>query len=142
MPLISQRFLQEALHRNQHHIYTFRHCLCGIRIRQFGELGDIDFHLFRQYSLPKVSVTIPLLTISTTSSITCVAFSPDGNQIVSGSSDNSVQVWDAKTGKQLKELRGHTDHVTSVAFSPDGDQIVSGSTTNQCGCGMQRLASS
>jgi WD40 repeat protein len=56
-----------------------------------------------------------------------VAFSPDGNQIVSGSSDQSVKVWDAKTGKQLRELQGHTDDVNSVAFSPDGKQIVSGS---------------
>jgi WD40 repeat protein len=54
----------------------------------------------------------------------------------------SVRVWDAKTGEQLRELQGHTDYVTSVSFSPDGERIVSGSGTNQCGCGMQRRASS
>jgi len=36
-------------------------------------------------------------------------------------------VWDAKTGKQLRELQKHTSNVYSVAFSPDGNQIVSGS---------------
>ncbi len=56
-----------------------------------------------------------------------VAFSPDGNQIVYGSSDKSVWVWDAKMGEQLKKLQGHTDLVTSVAFSPDGNRIISGS---------------
>ena len=59
--------------------------------------------------------------------VTSVAFSPDGNQIVSGSWDWSVRVWDAKTGEQLRELQGHTNYVKSVAFSPDGKQIVSGS---------------
>jgi WD40 repeat protein len=62
-----------------------------------------------------------------TDAINSVAFSPDGNQIVSGSSDQSVWVWDAKTGEQLRELQGHTMAIRSVAFSPDGNQIVSGS---------------
>ena len=58
--------------------------------------------------------------------LTSVVFSPDGNQIVSGS-NRLVQVWDAKTGVLLRELRGHTDLVTSVAISSDGCRIVSGS---------------
>ena len=44
------------------------------------------------------------------------------------SPDQSVQVWNAKTGEQLKKLQGHTLGVYSVAFSPDGNQIVSGSS--------------
>src|SRR5580704_13956727 len=44
------------------------------------------------------TITVPLLTITVNSPITCIAFSPDGNQIVSGSYDQSVRVWDAKTG--------------------------------------------
>jgi WD40 repeat protein len=49
-------------------------------------------------------------------------------QIVSGSFDNTVRLWDAKTGQPLgKPFQGHQDWVTSVAFSPDGRQIVSGS---------------
>jgi WD40 repeat protein len=55
-------------------------------------------------------------------------FSPDGNQIVSGSWDNSVRVWDAKTGEQLRELQGHTKMVNSVVFLPDGNQIISGAS--------------
>jgi WD40 repeat protein len=49
---------------------------------------------------------------------------------VSGSDDNSVRVWDASTGVELKELKGHTRSVNSVAFSSDGTRIVSGSDDN------------
>jgi len=56
-----------------------------------------------------------------------VAFSNDGRQIVSGSDDKSVRVWDASTGEVLNVLEGHTAWVNSVAFSYDGRRIVSGS---------------
>ncbi|KIK26405.1 hypothetical protein PISMIDRAFT_94982 [Pisolithus microcarpus 441] len=64
------------------------------------------------------------------SSVTSVAFSPDGNRIVSGCWDNTVRVWDAKSGVQIGSLKGHTSSVTSVAISPDGSRIVSGSRDN------------
>jgi WD40 repeat protein len=57
-----------------------------------------------------------------------VAFSPDGQKIVSGSDDHTICIWDVRTGNQIGDpLRGHTDFIYSVAFSPDGQQIVSGS---------------
>ena len=62
-----------------------------------------------------------------TSGVNSVAFSPDGNHIVSGSFDESVRVWDALMGVELTSLNGHTSFVNSVAFSPDGTRIVSGS---------------
>jgi WD40 repeat protein len=62
-----------------------------------------------------------------TDSVTSVAFSPDGKQVVSGSDDETVRLWDTTTGAALQTLEGHTDSVTSVAFSPDGKQVVSGS---------------
>jgi WD40 repeat protein len=35
-----------------------------------------------------------------------VAFSPDGNRIVSGSSDVSLKLWDAATGELLRSFEG------------------------------------
>ncbi len=59
--------------------------------------------------------------------VTTVAFSPDGSQIVSGSTDGTLILWDAKSGKPIGEpLRRHTEQVNSVAFGPDGSQFVSG----------------
>ncbi|KAF8203530.1 WD40-repeat-containing domain protein, partial [Mycena galopus ATCC 62051] len=58
-----------------------------------------------------------------------VAFSPNGGCIASGSSDKTIRVWDAKTGKALmKPIHSHTPRVSSVTFSPDGAHIVSGSS--------------
>ncbi|MBT7324934.1 MAG: TIR domain-containing protein, partial [Anaerolineae bacterium] len=60
-----------------------------------------------------------------------VAFSPDGTRIASGSSDNTIRIWDANSGEQIGEpLTGHSWSVNSVAFSPDGTRIASGSSDN------------
>jgi WD40 repeat protein len=59
--------------------------------------------------------------------ISCIAFSPEGHFIASGSHDKTICVWDATTGAQTCVLCGHEDIVECVAFSPDGSHIVSGS---------------
>ncbi|HID68657.1 MAG TPA: WD40 repeat domain-containing protein [Roseibacterium sp.] len=64
-------------------------------------------------------------------SVTAVAFSPDGQRIVSGSEDGTLRLWDAQTGAPIGEpLRGHESFVASVAISPDGQRVVSGSWDN------------
>ncbi|KAH9210932.1 hypothetical protein DL95DRAFT_306965 [Leptodontidium sp. 2 PMI_412] len=61
------------------------------------------------------------------SHVTSVAFSPDGKQVVSGSDEQTVRLWDTATGVLQQTLEGHFNWVTSVAFSPNGKQVVSGS---------------
>src|SRR5262249_19675370 len=55
------------------------------------------------------------------------AYSPDGTQVLTGSSDGTVRLWDIATGKEIRRYQGHTGGVAGVAFSPDGSQILSGS---------------
>ena len=52
---------------------------------------------------------------------------PDGLFVVSASIDQTLRVWGAATGQQLRILNGHTDNVEACAFSPDGRFIVSAS---------------
>jgi WD40 repeat protein len=59
--------------------------------------------------------------------VNSVAFAPDGTVIVSASSDDTVKLWGAASGRQLRTLAGHTGPVSAVAFSPDGKLIASGS---------------
>ncbi|KAG8724345.1 hypothetical protein FRC09_019794 [Ceratobasidium sp. 395] len=61
-------------------------------------------------------------------SISSVCYSPDGAYIASGAWDDTIRIWDAHTGKPVRQpLTCHTGHVNSVAYSPDGAYIASGS---------------
>jgi len=56
-----------------------------------------------------------------------VCFNPDGSELASGANDESVRLWDVKSGALLHTYRGHTHEVQSVDISPDGRVIASGS---------------
>src|SRR5262249_7576478 len=60
------------------------------------------------------------------SSVTAVAYSPDGSRVTSGSQDGTLTVWDARTGQCLLTLEGNKGSVASVAYSPDGSRLASG----------------
>lgn len=46
--------------------------------------------------------------------------------------DETVRIWDVKTGKCLKILPAHSDPVSAVHFNRDGTVIVSGSYDGLC----------
>ena len=64
--------------------------------------------------------------------VSSVAFSPDGQRIVSGSATTTRCGCGTPTpaSRSAQPLTGHTGPVSSVAFSPDGKRIVSGSGDN------------
>jgi WD40 repeat protein len=55
-----------------------------------------------------------------------VAFSPDGETLLTGSWDNTARIWNAIDGTLIHTLSGPTDWITSVAFSPDGTKAITG----------------
>ncbi|NRB22012.1 hypothetical protein HRU45_04720 [Candidatus Dependentiae bacterium] len=59
--------------------------------------------------------------------VNSVAWNPDGTQLASGSSDETIKIWNPHAGILLHTLNGHTDWVRSVAWNPDGTQLASGS---------------
>src|SRR5262249_55757336 len=57
--------------------------------------------------------------------VNCLAFSPDGKTLASGSNDKTVKIWDLASGKEVVTLQSHARPVVSVAFSPDGKMLAS-----------------
>lgn len=59
-------------------------------------------------------------------------FSPaDGNTILSGSADNTLKLWDVRSGVCRRTLTGHADVVNGCAFCPvDGSIVLSCSYNN------------
>jgi WD40 repeat protein len=70
--------------------------------------------------------------------VACVAFSRDGRSLASGEAvearhlpggarppDGVVRLWDAATGKELRQFQARDGRVTAVAFSPDGRALAS-----------------
>jgi WD40 repeat protein len=56
--------------------------------------------------------------------VTSVAFSEDGQIIVSGSQDHTIRIWDVNSGLEIRKLEGHSGPVNSVAFSSEDIHIL------------------
>lgn len=57
-------------------------------------------------------------------------FSPDGKYVVTGSWDNTIKMWEVKTGKLIRTFAGHQFAVFGIDFSPDGKYLISSSKDN------------
>jgi WD40 repeat protein len=70
--------------------------------------------------------------------VVALAFSPNSKVLAAGDSAaisatqaehgvSTVRLWDAATGRQSRELKGHSGGITAVAFAPDGRTLISAS---------------
>ena len=64
--------------------------------------------------------------------IRSLAVSPDEKTVATGgwdpnsTSEQPIRLWDAATGKELRQLRGHLAPPDCIVFSPDGTRLASG----------------
>lgn len=89
----------------------------GVRIWQTTPSADGGLDLDRHL----------LTLLGHTSWVYTVSWHPQGHQLVSGSHDGTLRLWQAATGVCLKVLVGHGQSVNTVVFSPDGELIASSS---------------
>jgi WD40 repeat protein len=65
-----------------------------------------------------------------TASVWCLAWTPDGKTLISGSSDHSIRTWNTTNWKQIAVFDGHTNLVHGIAISPNGRILASASYDN------------
>ncbi|HEY9621225.1 MAG TPA: serine/threonine-protein kinase [Crinalium sp.] len=56
--------------------------------------------------------------------IRAVAFSPDGQLLVSGSGDKTLKIWSVETGTLIRALEEQVGWVRAIAISPNGKTLV------------------
>ena len=94
-----------------------------------------------------------------TGMVTSVCFSPDGRYVLTGSGnhlfsdnsslqldDNTARLWEMKSGREIRNFKGHADTLIYVDFSPNGKYVLTGSrdkTTRvwdaECGWELKRI---
>ncbi|MBL1197538.1 MAG: hypothetical protein FWK04_00250, partial [Nostoc sp. GBBB01] len=62
--------------------------------------------------------------------VNAVAVTPNGQQVISASSDYTLKVWNLPDGQELFTLTGHSNSVKAVAVTPNGQQVISASGDN------------
>jgi len=69
--------------------------------------------------------TPPTVLKSHWGAVSCLAYSSDGAILATGSSDETVKLWERSTGKERTTLRGHRSGISAIAFSPDDRTLAS-----------------
>ncbi|CAN8062671.1 unnamed protein product [Agarophyton chilense] len=63
-----------------------------------------------------------------TANVKCLTFvGEEGDAVASGSSDNTVRIWDMNSGSQKRILRGHTSRIWDVSATRNGKLLASAS---------------
>ncbi|MGI6414290.1 MAG: WD40 repeat domain-containing protein [Thermoguttaceae bacterium] len=66
-----------------------------------------------------------LLVMRHAGPVTAVAWSPDGQCLVTASKGQWITLWNAATGQEILNIKGHPGSMASVAWSPDGTRLAS-----------------
>jgi hypothetical protein len=81
---------------------------------------EILFETHFSKAIAKPDVVLPLNGL-----MTCLAFSPDGATIATGSDDTKIRLWSVRSKRVTQTLEGHTAAIQSLAFSADGSLLAS-----------------
>ncbi|HEX9564619.1 MAG TPA: WD40 repeat domain-containing serine/threonine-protein kinase, partial [Gemmatimonadaceae bacterium] len=127
--------LEQTLERERRDSYLHRITLAhrelsadnlGRALQLLGECPE-DLREWEWHYLMRLCRVEPVI-LRDTAEVRSVVFHPDGEQLAAACADGNVKIFDARTGKLIKTLRGHDSDVFSVAQSSDGRHLASAST--------------
>jgi WD40 repeat protein len=90
-------------------------------------VGGMDEQV-RRWNVPggmELASLVERDTGGASSSLSAVAFSPDNRTLAASNQEQEVVLWDLRTGRDLRALRGHASPVSAVAYRRDGKAFAS-----------------
>ncbi|KZV72487.1 WD40 repeat-like protein [Peniophora sp. CONT] len=105
----------------------------GVRLLHFSPDGyKVASGLGREVYILNAMTGAPLCPILGSDHVdlnSSVAFSPNSEELISGTETGTMQLWDTNTGlliwRATRTEHGHFAHITSVRFAADGRQVLS-----------------
>jgi RNA polymerase sigma factor (sigma-70 family) len=109
-------------------VSTVKSRLRNARDRLKKELGDMETvkNTLQGATLPP-TFAAQVMEVLDGGTVWSLAFAPDSQTLASASSDKTVKLWDASSGRLLRTLHGHEKSVDDVLYSPDGNTLASAS---------------
>ncbi|KAK7036463.1 hypothetical protein VNI00_011660 [Paramarasmius palmivorus] len=78
----------------------------------------------KEVQAPRRAKFDPTETTDHSERVSCIAFSPDAERIISGSWDKTISIWNAKTGERIGVPRDIDGYPRSLVLSDDGSKLV------------------
>ena len=107
-------------------------CTAGVKFSSNGNwlaaLEELGYLLM--FDLTSGTPTLAYTVYTGTVGAFSVDFSPAGDKVVTGCTNNKMIIYDVASGTQLNNVTAHTGYVFSVSWSHNGQYIVSGGQDN------------
>lgn len=112
----------------EHNFNDFNNPISAFALAQ-NSFFMVTGYLDKKASIEYSNTTIPL--VGHTQPISTIAVTHDNTKVITGAADNTVKIWDAKTGDLLTTLADHTAEITKILVSRDDTLLVSCSADNK-----------
>lgn len=127
------------------HIYDFVAGNSVIKLKTGGRISDICFSPDSKNLISTANDDVELFEIATGKTlrkfkghkyyVQTLAFSHDGQKIISGGDDETVKIWETSTGALLRNINtGKNSGYNHVAFMPDGRHFFYGNDKGTYKC--------